>query len=690
MAPSIALARPQPATPAKPSLLSRLRRALSAPISGPPKLRTLPESPFASWDFDDAVAALDAALAAQTIDTTANPTNAIQSAPGEMRYPNPRARQNPIEVNRRFFQGDHWQDGAGYIGPRPQPQEAGATDTMNEIALLFTSQNAIREVTLRHALGAVGKAWQWGYSPRRAVAEDEEPTPDEQMRVDEASRLMTDWLAARKVRTLLQDAVTTLLLAERSAIQLTVPAGLAEEVNGTTVVRANSIEEALAKIWPAHPMPEDATVVTDPDTKLEAAVWTFEAPKGDGAADGAADNDEEAETVEYAGICYLDRDGTTVMRIVRNDADDDAADAADANKQPQTSPLPLGGRITMFEMHRPALITTQVQQAQRALNFALTMVPRNVTTGGFLERFVLDGMMPGHWEVDAEGRKTGKWIENPFYVGAGTTNFIQAAESETTDSQGNTVTTRGNPSVVFRDPIPPDASLAAKDAHYQSILEETGQLHRILSGTAQASGKSRIQARAEYLSTLQTTQPEAESALRFILDTALAMAEAIAGTPGYYTDLIRADASCVLDAGPMSPEERTGIEASVGKTLSTETAMAMLGVDDVDAEKARMMADPQARASLGLSIGNALVALTTAGASIEGAAKFLGIEPQQLDELLTAEPPPAVVPALAAGGNPGDPAAQSNPNPPPTNGQQPGDNQPTRSTSSSGSAAGGQ
>jgi hypothetical protein len=702
------------ARPGKPrlSLLDRARRALANARGEDTRAPIYPPSPFAEWDYDAAEQAIDDALAAQTIDTSlkGQSQSAIVPVQGDAIFQAPRSRQNPIAVNRAFYQGDHWQRGSGYIGPHPQSTDPAFTETMVEIANIFTSQNAVREVDDRHVSGTVGKPFRWSYVPRRETG-DQKATGDEQKAIDEVTGFMRTWLLARKVPTLIRSAVATLLLAERSAIRLTVPAGLTKtNAAGETVVEAKTVQEALAKIWPEHPSPEESAVVSDPDTKLEAGVIVYE-----GAAElseGTAPDDAD-ETEDYAWLCFLNDVGDTVIRIIG--ADDDAEESATDGEDPEAkaeerdgeSKLELGGRLTMFEMHRPALITPQVQQAQRALNFALTMVPRNVTTGGFVERLLMDAQAPGEPEI-VEGKRTGRWIEKPFYVGAGTTNFVEGAEYETTDAQGNKVTTRGSPSAVFRDPVKPDASLTAKDAHYRSILSEVGQLHVLISGDATSSAVARIQARAEYLNTLLLTQPEVEAALRWLLETALAMAEAIAGSPGKYTNLLRAEVTCKLDTGPITPEERAAIEASIGKTLSQETAMLMLGIDDVDAEKTRMASDPAAKTVRATAIGTALVQLTAAGATLEGAAKFLGLEQKELDDLMTPEtfeatpagvrlnqpkpgkpgetPPPAPPPIPSV---PGDKPGTA-PTPTPSKASATAKSPETKPASASGSAPGGQ
>lgn len=574
---------------------------------------TLPPSPFIDWEYEEAQAAVEDVVANQTIDPSGAIT--VSPAPGDVNFISPRVQQDPITMNRAFFQGDHWQSGAGWIGPHPESNASGFSDAMREIALAFTSQNAIREVVKRHASGVVGKQWAWGYVPRRELPEGEEPTTEEQTAIAEATALMRQWMMARKIPTLVRDAVCTLLLAERGAIRLYVPAGLVEQSvdGGAAVVRAATIEQALGLIWPEHPEPEYAAVITDADTKLEAGIWLFE----------AAASDDDDEPAEFAGLTFLDENGMTIMRLTPASEDADVVESS----------LDLGGRIPMFEMHRSALVTPQVQQNQRALNLALSMVPRNIITGGFLERALLDAQMPGEYERGADGKLTGRFKPHPHYAGAGTTNFYVGVENE----GENGAVTRQSPDIRWREPVPPDASITGADKHYRSILEECGQLHVIMSGDAEASGKSRVEARAEYLNTLQETQPEAEAALRFILETTLAMAEALANVPGKYTSVLRAQAQCKLDAGPLSAEERRAILEQIGKSISQETAMALLGVDDVDAEKAKMAADPAARAGLAKTIGEAIAALTMAGATLEGAAKFIGLTPQQISDLLSGE-----------------------------------------------------
>jgi hypothetical protein len=98
-----------------------------------------------------------------------------------------------FKENRAFFEGDHWQASAAWIGPRPAPGESGGADVLTEIQRALISKNAIREVILRHTTAVIGQEPAWGLTPVRALAEGEQPTADEQLLIDEAEAALTAW-----------------------------------------------------------------------------------------------------------------------------------------------------------------------------------------------------------------------------------------------------------------------------------------------------------------------------------------------------------------------------------------------------------------------------------------------------------------------------------------------------------------
>lgn len=651
-----------------PSLADRIKQKLRSAITavkGAPAAQddaqvTMPVSPFKDWGYEQAEAAVEDAVNDSELDAEKTMREGVTPIPDQVVYEDPRLRVGRLLMNRAFFFGDHWQMGAGWIGPHPQDGDADFTEVMNELVAAFTSKNVIKEVTKRHASGVIGKAPVWSFVPRRVLSEGEEPTTEETAAISRANLMMQSWFEARKARSLLHDAVCTLLYGARAPLRLYIPAGLLADVttaDGTQKpgVTVTSIEQALNLIWPDHPTPEHAAVVQDDDTKLEAGVRIYEAPSED-ADSGTSDEDDEGLT-DYAEIVYLDQTAMTIIKVIAASEEDEEGE--DAAPDTEEYPFDFGGRLTMMEMRRDPLITPQVTQQQRALNLAISMLPRNVITGGFLERVMLNAQMPGHIERDETGKTTGRFVRDDLHVGSGTTNFFVGIKSKGADGKEVYAT----PDVRWHDPVPVDAPVAAAAEHYRSILDEVSQLHVLLSGEAVLSGKSRDQARKEYVNSLGDTVPEVNAALRFLLETPLAMAEALAGTPGVLTRLIRVEASCRVDTGPLDAAERTAVEASIGKTLSTETAMALCNVEDVDAERARMAADPLSRATLAKAQGDALMSLTSPGVSIETACEWIGLDPKLTAQVKkdieegAFETDPTRDPA-----SPGDPALQKDEN----------------------------
>jgi hypothetical protein len=209
-------------------------------------------------------------------------------------------------------------------------------------------------------------------------------------------------------------------------------------------------------------------------------------------------------------------------------------------------------------------------------------------------------------------------------TGAGVTTYLKGLKYEDVGAGTTNYTT---PSVTFREPTPVSPTVEAADACYRSILREAKQEHVLLSQAVRQSGLSREQARADFEMTLRPTAAELNSCGRWLLETALAMAEEFAGTPGRFTSELRATFECQIDTGPITATERTSIDGSVAAgTLSVETAMGLEGVADPAAELARINSQPGADLALAERQLTAIGAAATAGLDIEGAALAVGMD----------------------------------------------------------------
>jgi hypothetical protein len=323
--------------------------------------------------------------------------------------------------------------------------------------------------------------------------------------------------------------------------------------------------------------------------------------------------------------------------------------------------MELGGRLTMYSIERSLLITPQIQQSQKALNLDLTIMPRNIIHGGFLERLILAGQMPGHWETDPiTGTKT-KFVPEEMPVGAGTLNFISGQEVEDMATGRTTLT---QPTVHYQPPTDVQFAINAKNSHYNDMLEETDQAHVLITGDATPSGKSREEARADFEASLRETQTPTEDAGRWLLETVTAIAEWIVGSPGRWLKTYRADFECIIDSGPPNTEyQAKTLELKKENIISEETAMMRVGVRDVGAERARRNREAGGNLSLRkLQFEILAIAKDNPDMGFDGVCEFLGLKPEDITMLKKgAVDPVERARALAEATAPAQPAPAAGP-----------------------------
>lgn len=563
----------------------------------------------------------------------------------------------------QFYQGDHWQDGKGWVGPRRPEGDEGYVEELNEIERGFVSRNAIAEVVERHVQGVLGRLPHWYLAPQRPIEDGKEPSPEETALINEANALLTGWWDKRKALVYLQRALAYALNAERGAVRLYIPRGLLQELQqqpapvvpggngaGGVKITARDMAQALDLVFLEAPRPDMANMVKDPDTERQAAVLVQETMGiGEG---GQESREQQAEVVYLADRANSAQPLLTVIRMLTQNGRDRRITAN------------LGGRLTIAQIQRKALINLQVHQQQTALNLAESMIPRNVVTGGFLERIFFNAMPPGYWVKDDASPGGKKFIQNPLMTGAGRNTFLQGTQYK--GKEGETIL--ANPSAQFREPIEVSAPVSAREAHYASILEETKQTHILLNDEATPSGKSREQARADYESSLFNSQEPVESVGRWLLETVLALAENFTGQEGKYTGKLRVVFECRLNTGPISVEERKQNQSEVEDgLLDQQTAMAANGVvSDVDAALARIAMQANSQLNLRKQQADIFVQLCErlpaeqaaelAGYSVEEIAAIRKAAAEKFEEEQQAEQE-AVIAAEAERKRLGQPAA---------------------------------
>jgi len=463
-----------------------------------------------------------------------------------------------LKVLRKFLEGEHWQDQRAWIGPRANDAVEGAAELMDEVKRGFTSANKIDEVNSRHVFAVAGHPVSWQWAPTRFMPVGEAPTQTEKDDIAFLESVSTDHWDLRDSQEILRRYLYWLCAYGRSVIRYVLPA-FPTDATGTTTVEVADIAEALEHLHIELPDPENAGIYEDPRTKARVAIVVVKLDNG-------------TDVVE---LTYLDG-GNTVYRGLTMQG------------QQYRTAIDLSGRLNCYEGRRKSLITPSVFQNQRALNLALTMIPRNVITGGFLERTMLNAQMPGEWEVNAQGEKV-RFVPQSYVLGSHSIAWVRGIERVGSDGSVDYTT----PTMERGEPIDPKAAIMAASFHERMILSEVSQEHVLTNTEAIMSGKSREQARAGFMTSLLPTKTIAERAVEFLVTFPLAMAEYLTDQEGFYTSRYRVVAQARIDAGPVGPDEREQDLAAVKDGgMSMTLYMERSGVVDVDAELQRVAADP--------------------------------------------------------------------------------------------------
>lgn len=459
-----------------------------------------------------------------------------------------------LTVAHEFYNGNHWLGGEGWIGPQPDQSSEAYSAIMATIQKNFISRNVVQEIVNRHVSSVMASDPYWKFTPKRDLGFDEAPNADESKRMVEAEALLQTWLDEKIMPRenddrddVLRESLAHLLVGGRSVLRIFVPPD--ELVNGQ--VPRGTMEESLERIFIHNTISADSCVFLDAASQRQVGIWRYE------------DVDIFDQVHQGMEFTYLTKDRKTVIRtdaIMGSDNDDYSGVSAPAL-------LDLGGRLTMHEMRRPAIINEQVISLQKMLNLALTMWGRNTVLAGFLERVILNANIPKNLKV-----------------GAGTTYSLIG--KEVIDQDGHR--TLATPNVIWRDPVDVTSFRVTREAAYHSILEQVNMAHYTLTGDSRLSGESRRQSLSDYEKDLKITARAAEKAMRWLLETVLKMAAVFSGQPDRYDDL-RVDVTISANPAITDPEVWLAIDQLVrSRMMSRETGMSGIGIMDIDSELNRI------------------------------------------------------------------------------------------------------
>jgi len=457
--------------------------------------------------------------------------------------------------NKQFLDGDHWQNGLAWVGPMPVQKTRDAAQIIETIKRNFVSKNTILEVVNRRSDGLLGREPVWSVALKRKLKDDEQPTDEEKKLLIEATDKVKQWWNSRQVNQVLKEALYNSLTTDHGVMRAFIPRGLSDE---SGKVKGKSITDA---VYLEVLSPDLGAVVKDPDDMKDYsfAVWEI---KDKRYMESSFVVDQLAEE-KLTKVRFTDGTGAEV-----------------------TAEFKLGGRILMFDLEAPRMITQQVRENQMSLNKTFTMLGRNTDLAGFIERTILNGQQMGKFmpDPDRPGERVFVPSEDSVKFGPNVTSWVAGIKYQ--DAEGNEQI--ANPSVVYRDPVPATTFKETADIYRSNILEDVRQSHILINSDATTSGVSRIQARADYLASLKDLKPNVDRAIEWLLNLLLSFEDLLSGETKFKELEVVADIR--VTAGPMTAEEIDALVNLVEKELmARETAMTILETADVDEESARIV-----------------------------------------------------------------------------------------------------
>jgi hypothetical protein len=242
----------------------------------------------------------------------------------------------------------------------------------------------------------------------------------------------------------------------------------------------------------------------------------------------------------------------------------------------------LNGALPIYQMDAKALITNSVCQAQRDVNLSGTMLTRNNNLAGSRERLAIGVQPPGEWSdvTDATtGEVTRTFTPAAMKTGPATFNFLTAQALY--DDEG-TAKALANPNIIFTDPVPVNTFLETSE-HWRTVIYSKAKMrHLLLADSATASGKSRIEARKEFQSSLNESKGIVDPAGKWMVEVALNIAAHFIGAKGKYLKT-RAVFDAQISTIELTAEEiqqiRDDYEAGL---IDLRTALELRGFDNVD------------------------------------------------------------------------------------------------------------
>ena len=443
-----------------------------------------------------------------------------------------------LERRREFDRGEHWQNGAGFIGQLPTGEMAAERILMLKQA--FSPEDVMSECLDTHVQNVLG----------------EEPVIAAEKINDADMETLREWIKEKNVIGIMADALRGARRESRRIVRFFIPSGM---IDGEGRIAAKDLREALSKIYIRSENIESGGVVQDETDATELALFKYR-------------TEVDKTFVSLCEYAYLSDDKTIWGTK--------SAHAAKRGEE-ENEPFLLGGKLPIYELKLRSFVTDSVVQAQKDINLSGTMLTRNNNLAGSRERLAVGVQKPGEYVskgTDEAGNKIMEFQPTAMQTGAGMFNFLKPEVIR--DKEGN-VTEFANPNIIFTDPVKIDSFIGTSDHWRKVIYAKFKMLHLLLADSATASGKSRIEVRKEFQASLNESKKAIDDLGVWAIATALNIAAHFIDQPGAYLETeITFDAS--ISTVELTSEEIAQIrEDFKAGLIDRETALEMRGFKDV-------------------------------------------------------------------------------------------------------------
>lgn len=545
--------------------------------------------PFREWDYEDCRKKVAAAIAATV---------------GEAGY-----QANYLYIEK----GDHWQDGKTWPSHHPDP--IILQRIRDDAKAMFTPVPTLRECVDSEVDALLETEPTVTFVPREPAKEG---TPLAATQAEEAGRLLalaSEWWDTAGFWDSVRSAVRYSTWAARGGLRRRLLPSAFERVRRgereTFLLRDGlTLEDALSRVHVSAPLPDQALLYTDPETRERCAIILFSV--GEGATEERAAEIWFAEELEGRKV--------TVRRIVVRGRTDAVAETF----------AEMEGRLPLAELSADPLVTEAARLQQRRRDYAETVLPRTVQTAGFRERYTTNIEPEVEWTTTKpQGEPIRTWtdpdngtvfygIPKPAQLGAGFRADLQGRE--TTGADGKVML--ATPSVTIADPVDPAFVTHACYHARATILETCQQLHALEGDKAAESGYSKKQSRARFEKRVRRKKVAAELMITSTLMGALQDAALMAAKNDPDAALLenyRLSVTLHVDTGPLMPDEaREQRDSVTALLLPRADAMSAAGVEDTRAAHEAILADPIQRLAYRKLQGEVFGAFVTNG-TLEGA-----------------------------------------------------------------------